>query len=75
MALTEDDLQTLLEEGIDTSNPGIYEELLLDLQGNILKGHGRDHTVHLFLQFKPGQVEPLKDWIREFAKNITSASS
>lgn len=73
MALTEDDLQTLLEEGIDTSNPGIYEELLLDLQGNILKGHGRDHTVHLFLQFKPGQVEPLKDWIREFAKNITSA--
>jgi Dyp-type peroxidase family len=73
MALTEEDLQTILEEGIDTSNPGIYAELLSDLQGNILKGHGRDHTVHLFLQFKPDQVQPLKEWIRNFAQNITSA--
>ncbi|BAZ29012.1 putative peroxidase [Cylindrospermum sp. NIES-4074] len=73
MALTEEDLQTLLEDGIDAINPGEYAELLSDLQGNILRGHGRDYAVHLFLQFKPNQVQPLKEWIRNFSQNITSA--
>ncbi|MBS9389642.1 MAG: Dyp-type peroxidase [Dolichospermum sp. WA123] len=73
MALTEEDLQTLPEEGIDTENPGKYTDLLSDLQGNILRGHGRDHTVNLFLQFKPNQVQQLKAWIKVFAEKITSA--
>jgi deferrochelatase/peroxidase EfeB len=29
-----------------------YTHMLADLQGNILKGHGRDHTVHIFLKFR-----------------------
>lgn len=73
MELTEADLQTLPEEGIDTENPGKYADLLKDLQGNILRGHGRDSSVHLFLQFKPNQVQQLKEWIRGFATKITSA--
>lgn len=73
MALTPEDLQVLPEEGIDTLNPGKYAELLSDLQGNILRGHGRDYSVHLFLQFKPNQVQPLKEWIKSFAEKVTSA--
>jgi Dyp-type peroxidase family len=73
MALTEEDLQTVPENGIDPENPGKYAALLKDLQGNILRGHGRDSSVHLFLQFKPGQVQQLKKWIGQFADKITSA--
>lgn len=35
---------------IDTALPE-YKTFLSDLQGNILKGHGRDHTVNCFLRF------------------------
>ncbi|MEL6929785.1 MAG: hypothetical protein AAFO95_14245, partial [Cyanobacteria bacterium J06600_6] len=50
MSLTQADLANLPETGIDPNNPGKYEVLLQDLQGNILKGHGRSHSVHLFLR-------------------------
>ncbi|MDJ0554259.1 MAG: Dyp-type peroxidase [Microcoleaceae cyanobacterium MO_207.B10] len=73
MALTEQDLTTVHEYGIDPEDDK-YKALLTDLQGNILKGHGRDHSVHLFLQFKPGKVNEVKQWIQSFArKYITSA--
>ena len=74
MPLTEADLKNLPETGIDPSNPGKYEVLLQDLQGNILKGHGREHSVHLFVQWKPEQVPQAKEWIRAFTQTyITSA--
>ncbi|MFM6010258.1 MAG: peroxidase, partial [Dolichospermum sp.] len=77
MALTEEDLQIVPKDdggdGIDPENPGQYADLLKDLQGNILKGHRRDSSVYLFLQFKPGQVQELKKWIKVFADKITSA--
>jgi Dyp-type peroxidase family len=46
---------------------------LENLQGNILQGHGRDRSVHIFLQFKIGQEDNVKDWIRNLAEGITSA--
>ena len=50
-----------------------FTHMLADLQGNILKGHGRDHTVHMFLQFKKNP-DATKAWIAEFSRKITSAT-
>ena len=48
---------------------------LESLQGNILRGHGRDRTVHIFLQFKKGEKNKVKSWIKGLAQVecITSA--
>jgi Dyp-type peroxidase family len=46
---------------------------LASLQGNILRGHGRDRSVHIFLHFKAGQETDVKKWIRELAEHVTSA--
>ncbi|MCG8363231.1 MAG: Dyp-type peroxidase [Pseudanabaenales cyanobacterium] len=73
MALTQADLATPLTNGIDPYNLGKYQFLLDDIQGNILKSHGRDHSAHLFLQFKV-KADLIKSWIRDFAKQyVTSA--
>ena len=67
MALTEADLKNLPKDGIDAEDPGKYETLLKDLQGNILKSHGREHSVHLFLKWKSDRVYHAKKWIKDFA--------
>ena len=72
MALTDADLKNL--EGIDAENPDKYKKLLGDLQGNILKGHGREYSVHLFVQFKADKQADAKKWVQGFAqKYVTSA--
>jgi Dyp-type peroxidase family len=49
-------------------------ELLSNMQGNIIKGHGRDHTAHIFLQFDKSKVKEAREWIRLMAESsITSA--
>jgi deferrochelatase/peroxidase EfeB len=50
-----------------------YEALLDEIQGNILKSHGRNHAVHLFLKFTCDK-EAAKQWIGNFThKYVTSA--
>lgn len=44
---------------------------LEDLQGNILKSHGRDYSVHIFVEFKSPKAA--KEWIKHFAESVTSA--
>lgn len=46
---------------------------LESLQGNILRGHGRDLSAHIFLRFKTGQETAVKKWIKALAQRITSA--
>ncbi|MDG3494105.1 MULTISPECIES: Dyp-type peroxidase [Pseudanabaena] len=74
MALTEQDFKNLPETGIDPDNSGKYQALLDDLQGNILKGHGRDYTVDIFVQWKSDDIPAVKEWIINFTKGyVTSA--
>lgn len=73
--MAEDLLKKLLESPIDRKNPAVAP-LLEDLQGNILKPHGRDYSVHVFLQFRstPEALAKAKQWIEKFAKaRVTSA--
>ena len=63
----------------DIANPQL-EPFLRNLQGNILKSHGRDHASILILNFGPsdragGQPAAAKAWIRAMAdtNRITSA--
>ena len=49
-------LLELPEQGMDVLEPGIHGPLLADLQGNIIKSHGRDYSVLLFLRWRPDQL-------------------
>lgn len=61
---------------IDKNDPK-YQDVLQDLQGNILKSHGRSESVQIFLTFpkqNPNKLAALKQWIAQFAtQDITSA--
>jgi len=50
--------------------------MLENMQGNILKGHGRDHTTHIFLRFDKGRQPAVKKFLKTFAaENLTSCYS
>jgi Dyp-type peroxidase family len=61
-----------LDSPIDWRDPALWP-ILSDLQGNILKGHGRDHTQNIFLRFDPQRVADVRKAIRSVAANVTSA--
>jgi len=49
------------------------QELLAKLQGNILKGHGRNYTVHVFVKFDASDAAKLRKRLAGFAaKTVTS---
>jgi len=49
-----------------------YDNLKKQLQGGILKSHGRNHTAHLLLRFT-AEPKAVKQWIQTFAReNLTS---
>lgn len=50
------------------------QKLLEGIQGNILKGHGRDHTVHVFVKFDSPDTINLRENLVAVAGNfVTSA--
>lgn len=53
-------------------NPQI-RHLLEDIQGNILKSHGRAFSIFIFLQFGPENPNEIKTWIANLADKVVSA--
>ena len=50
------------------------QKMLRSLQGNILKGHGRDAAVHIFFEIDPAQASAMRAALRELANfHATSA--
>ncbi len=58
---------------LNASDPNITE-FLGNLQGNILKGHGRKYTVHFLVRFNPRFRKTARAWLSFFAESkVTSA--
>jgi Dyp-type peroxidase family len=61
------------KNGIDDNGPEI-QAIADDLQGNVLKSHGRGHTSHIFFKFNPNKVAEAKAFLKRFASTeVTSA--
>jgi Dyp-type peroxidase family len=43
--------------------------MLAQLQGNILKGHGRNRTAHVFLRVRRGRAQQARAFLRAYAAN------
>jgi Dyp-type peroxidase family len=66
---------SLLEKTNVSLKDGQFQNLLNNLQGNIIKHHGRTHAYHIFIQFDKSKSEIAKKWIKSFTNNqITSAA-
>ncbi len=61
----------LSQTHLDMADPSL-QDLLGELQGNILKGHGRDHSRHVFLRFT-AKADACRAWVASFAPQVTSA--
>lgn len=69
------DIQEFLDQAsVDPSDPRIAE-MMADLQGNILKGHGRPHTLHIFFRFAPtAALDHIREWLLSFVQDrVTTA--
>ncbi len=62
---------TLSQTGLEIGDPKL-RALFADLQGNILKAHGRDHSRHIFIRFK-ADAKTCRNWVQSFAQRVTSA--
>jgi Dyp-type peroxidase family len=63
-----------LDQPLDLLSPEA-PAFLADIQGNILKSHGRDHARHVFIRFGP-DVAGVRAWLSTFATSyVTSAAA
>ena len=61
----------LSQKHLDVNDPDL-KIILSDMQGNILKSHGRSHSRHLFLKFK-GNPKNNRIWLNRLSQQLTSA--
>jgi Dyp-type peroxidase family len=50
-----------------------FLDLYGDVQGNIVKSHGRNLSVHLFVEFKSQNIDRAKEWISNFAQKFVAS--
>jgi Dyp-type peroxidase family len=63
-----------LERPLSQADLTTYNAALSQLQGNILKSHGRAAAVHVFLNFHPGKQREARRFLARLAKRqVTSA--
>jgi Dyp-type peroxidase family len=63
-----------LDSPLDLDDPAA-EEFLDGVQGNIIKGHGRDHAAHLVLG-RAGGADAARAWLAAFAaERVTTAAA
>jgi Dyp-type peroxidase family len=68
------DESILTKEGLSYNSPE-FEKIAKDIQGNILKGHARDHVTLLFFTFNPENVNEAKTWLHTFGTTqLTTAA-
>ena len=68
--LSQSEIQSVLKS-VPTSTA--FTDSLRNLQGNILRSHGRNYATHLFLCFQSDKQNAVKEWIAGFAYKLTSA--
>jgi deferrochelatase/peroxidase EfeB len=57
---------------VDAEDPR-YAKIFSDLQGGIVKNHGRQYSLYIFIQFDRNKPNDVKQWIRdEIAGTVTS---
>lgn len=61
----------LNQTNIDIQDPN-YQSFFSDLQGNLLKSHGRDHSLHVFLRFRAPKA--CRKWLSGLSSSVTSAA-
>lgn len=64
-----------ISEPLSAADLATYRSALSNLQGNILKSHGRDYALHIFVTFKPRQQVKARHFLSEFASRVVSAAA
>lgn len=58
---------------IDPDDPQI-QKMMANLQGNILKGHGRDHTVHIFIKLNATDLAATRSRLAAVAGRVVTSA-